>query len=204
MQRRPPKAGDQESYMSNKNFEGWKQRLAQEDKIFDGYVKNPLNNIEFDAYYRRGEDSSFHPKFTHQRQHFYNDKQQKDDRRTNWQFTKRQRNYFDQYTPQSSRYDPFFERKSNSFLNPNRDNRSTQSDYYNQRKDDSRRWERKRPPMRKKKHFDEYLQPKMYNIDSHLTTVRDNKFPSVVSLDKKWISHEDYFQDRNKVNNIRS
>ena len=184
--------------MSNEHFAGWKQRLAQEDNMFDGYVKHPVNNIEFDAYYRRKEDSSFHPKFTHQHQQFYNDQQQKDNRRTSWQFTKRQRNYFDQYISQPSRYDPFFRRKSNSYLNPNEDFRSTQFDYYYQRKDDPRRWGRKKPPTSKKKHFDEYLQPQLYSIDSRLTAVSDNNFPSAVSLDEKRISHVDYFQGKNK------
>ena len=139
------------------------------------------------------EDSRFYPKFTRQRQKFYNDKQQKDNnRKSDRQFMKIQPNYFDQYIPQPSRYDPLFRRKINSYLNPNGDHRSIQSEYYNQRINDPRRWGRKKPPKRKKKHFDEYLQSKMYSIDSHFTVARHNNFPSVVNLDEKEISHQDY------------
>lgn len=177
--------------MSLEHFAGWKQRLSQVDKMFDGYVKNPVNNIKFDNHYRRREDSSFYPKFTRQRQKFYNDKQQKDNNRKSDR-QKIQPNYFDQYIPQPSRYDPLFRRKINSYLNPNGDHRSIQSEYYNQRINDPRRWGRKKPPKQKKKHFDEYLQPKMYSIDSHFTAARHNNFPSVVNLDEKEISHQDY------------
>lgn len=195
--RRPLPAGDQLSDMSNELFVGRKQRLTAGDNVFDRYAKHPVNNIEFDGNFGRREDSNFHPKFSKQ---FYNDEQQNVDRRAKWKFANSQRNYFDQYIIQPTRYDPLFRRNNNLNLNLNDHHRSTQFDYYNQQIDDPRHRGRGRPPKRRKVHFDEYPQQKVYNIDSHHTTERDNSFPSVASLDEKRIPDEDYLQ--NKKNNV--
>ena len=184
--RRPLPAGDQLSDMSNELFVGRKQRLTPGDNVFDRYAKHPVNNIEFDGNFGRRKDSDFHPKFSKQ---FYNDEQQNVDRRAKWKFANSQRNYFDQYIIQPTRYDPLFRRNNNLNLNPNDHHRSTQFGYYNQQIDDPRRWGRKKPPKHKYRHWDEYFQRNMYG--------RDNNFQSVTGLDEMRLMHEKHFKDKN-------
>ena len=186
-------SGDQENHLPNERFTDQKQRLYE-------YVKYPVDNVELDAKLRRREDLNFYPKVNNQREQFYNDVQQKDDRKTKWKFKKSQHNYFDQRNVQPTRYDPLFRRNNNLHLDPNGDHRSTQFDYYNQQIDDPKRFGRKRRPKGRKKHFDEYPQQNVYNIDAHRTTERDSSFRSIARLDEKRIPDKDYLQ--NKKNQI--
>ena len=185
--------GDQGSHLSDERFTGQRQRLYE-------YAKYPVDNSEFDAKFRRREDWNLYPKFKNQHEQLHTHVQRKDDQRTKWKFTNKQRNYFDQHNVQPTRYDPLFRRNNNLQLNLRGNHRFTEFDYYNQQIDAPRHRGRGRPPKRKKVHFDEYPQQKVYSVDSHHTTERDNSFPSVASLDEKRIPDEDYLQD--KKNNV--
>ena len=112
-----PYGGDQESHLSDERFTDRKQRL-------DGYLKHVVNNIKSDANFQRKEGSNFYPKFDNQQLQLYDDVRQKDNPRLNWQFTNRQRNYFDQYIPKPTRRDLLFRRKNNFYSNPSGDQKS--------------------------------------------------------------------------------